>query len=173
MKVILVTGVSGVGKSALSLKLSEKGYTAYDAEEIEELFRMFDKNTGEEMLAWDNDDPEVVKRMNWVCDVQKLKAHIANQKSDFIFYCGASSNNTEIIPLFDTVVLLTADEQILRERLSSRTSNNFGKVKEVQDMVIGWKNWFENETVDRGAITIDTNKNVDQVADEVIEKTSK
>jgi len=33
MKSVFVTGVSGIGKSTLSLRLQEKGLTAYDMEE--------------------------------------------------------------------------------------------------------------------------------------------
>ena len=59
-------------------------------EEIAGLFSMFDMETGEEMFEWDNTDIEVVKKMNWVCDAERLNAHLAREEADVVFYCGAT-----------------------------------------------------------------------------------
>lgn len=42
-KSILITGVSGVGKTSISQKLNEMGYRAYDMDSEPELFSMVDK----------------------------------------------------------------------------------------------------------------------------------
>src|SRR5688500_8663140 len=172
MKSVFVTGVSGIGKSTLSLRLQEKGLTAYDMEEIDGLFTMFDKETGEKMSEWDNTDIELVKRMNWVCDAVKLEAHVRQQRGDVVFYCGASGNVAEIAPLFDQLVLLTADEGNIRHRLSTRTSNDFGRVREAQDLVLEDKDRYERDLQTRGAIVVDANEDLDRVVAEVIERTA-
>lgn len=127
MRSVFVTGVSVTGKSALSLTLVERGHTAYDMEEIDGLFSMFDNETGAEMVEWDNSDIEVIKKMNWLCDPERLRAHLGQQEADVVFYCGAASNVAEIAPLFEQIVLLSADEETTRHTLSTRTSNDSEK----------------------------------------------
>lgn len=170
MKKILITGVSGTGKSALSEKLADMGYVAYDTEEIEGLYKMVNKETGEEITDWDNSDSSAVEKRDWICDTKMLEKLIAKEKEDIVFYCGAASNIDEVIPLFDKVILLTASERIIRKRLFSRVSNDFGNVKEIQDLIIGWKDWWENELKEKGAIIVNAEKDLNKVATEVIKK---
>jgi broad-specificity NMP kinase len=47
---ILVTGISGSGKSAICSELKKQGYTAYDIEEMHGLFNMINKKTGK--IIW-------------------------------------------------------------------------------------------------------------------------
>ena len=118
-------------------------------------------------------DPEVINKVDWICDTQKLKSHIEQQKSEIVFYCGASSHTEKMIPLFDALILLTAKESVIRQRLSTRTSNDFGKAKEIQDMVVEWQEGYEKMGKKYGAIVVDTNNELERVAAEVIEKISK
>ncbi len=46
-KSIFVTGVPGSGKSAVCEELKKLGYRAYDIEEMQGLFLMINKKTGE------------------------------------------------------------------------------------------------------------------------------
>ena len=171
MKSVFVTGLSGVGKSTLSLGLQDRGYAAYDIEEMG-FFSMYNIETGEELLEWDNADIELVKKMNWVCDAERLRAHIRQQHADVVFYCGAASNVAEIAPLFDQIVLLTADEATIRYRLSTRTNNDFGRVREAQDLVLEGQDIYERSLREIGAVVVDANAALDHVADEVIRKTA-
>ena len=93
-KSILIIGVSGTGKSSVSGMLKELVYAACDLEEVEGLYTMFDKTTGAPMTeaVWDNHNPEIVKRMKWMCDTQKLAALLDSEKSDLAFYAGSAEN---------------------------------------------------------------------------------
>jgi broad-specificity NMP kinase len=167
-KSILVTGVSGAGKTSLSKKLRDRGYVAHDLDDINGLFCMIDKNTKQPFINYDNDNLQKVKEMDWVCGVDKLKSIIANEIDKVVFYCGNASNLDEIIPLFDAVVLLKANSEVTRQRLSSRVSNDFGRTKEVQDWLINGKELWENEVEKVGAIVIDANQSLDAVTSNVI-----
>ena len=68
-KSILVTGVSGTGKSSLSKKLNDLGYKACDMDSYAGLFLMVDKQTKKPVENHDNADLEKVKAMDWICDV--------------------------------------------------------------------------------------------------------
>lgn len=169
-KSVLIIGVSGTGKSSVSEMLRELGYASYDLEEVEGLYTMFDKATGKPMTpeVWDNNNPKIVERMKWMCDIQKLASLIESQKGDLAFYAGSAENTLEMMRLFSKVLVLNAREATIRKRLSTRTSNDFARVEAVQDMVIGWKTWFENEAVEHGGILVDSDQSLREVAESIL-----
>lgn len=167
-KSVLVIGVSGSGKSSLSQKLREMGYSAYDADSMDRLFSMRDRNTMKPIVDYDNGDIEKVKNMRWICNVDRLKQILVNETNALAFYCGTASNLDEIFPLFDIVILLKASPDIIRHRLSSRTTSDFAKKAEIQDHILTYKDWWEDEVVKKGAVVIDANRDLNAVASEVV-----
>ena len=72
-KSILITGVSGSGKSAVCAELKKLHYNAYDIEEVPGLFKMVDKKTGKVVEDQNNENVESVKQRAWICDKNKLQ----------------------------------------------------------------------------------------------------
>lgn len=168
-KKILITGVSGTGKSTICRKLSSLGYETYDIENINGMFEMFHKGTKKVFEDYDNSNPEHVKNSEWLCNVKKLEDLIKSQKFEIAFYCGIASNMKEILSFFDKVVVLQPDSNVLNERLTTREgTNDIGNTQEGRDVVLGWKDWWENEMYKKGAIFINANKSPEIIADEVI-----
>jgi len=162
-------GMSGTGKSSLSQELQKMGYRAYDMDEIEGLCTMLDTKTKLPPISHNNDDLEKVKNIEWVCNIAKLRNLIETDTSPISFYCGAVSNFEEIVPFFTDLMVLKANPDAIRHRLSNRTTNDFGRTREVQDWLLNSKEEGENALVKKGVIPIDANKNLKQVAQEVIE----
>lgn len=171
-KSILITGISGSGKTEVSSVLREKGYSSYDIDDIPGLFTMFDKRTNQPLINQDNNSLEQVKNMSWVCNVERLQHLMSEEKNDIAFYCGNAENLSEIVPLFDKLILLKANDEAIRHRLSSRTSNDFGKTVEIQDWILNSKENWENNIKKMGAIVIDTNKDINQVVTEILKEAS-
>ena len=167
---ILITGVAGSGKTTISNKLKEMGYTAYDIDRVKGLCRMVHKETGATLEKQDNDNLEEVVKGDWICDADELKKLIANTPDKIAFYCGVNSNMEELIPLFDKLIMLKANEEATRERLTNRTSNDFGRTAEVQDWIMTWKDWWEKEMIEKGAVVIDSNRPLDGIVKEIIER---
>lgn len=165
---ILVTGVSGAGKSTISKKLNEMGYKAYDIDDLPGLFTMVDKKTGKPVMDYDNDNLEKVVGMDWICDKEKLASIIAAEPDRITFYCGAASNVNDLLPLFDLVILLKVSPEAMRQRLTSRTENDSARTKDVQDWIMTWKDEWENGMQERGAVIIDAHGSLDQVAKNII-----
>jgi dephospho-CoA kinase len=101
---VLLTGMSGTGKSALVHELRRRGYAAHDADDG---------------FAEPRDDG----RWGWRADlVADLLAHAPERP---LFFAGCSEEQAELP--FDVRVLLTAPSSVLIERLRTRTSNAYGR----------------------------------------------
>jgi shikimate kinase len=101
---VLLTGMSGTGKSALVHELRRRGYAAHDADE-------------------GFTEPRADGRWGWRADlVADLLAHAP---ADLLFFAGCSEEQATLP--FDYRVLLTAPRSVLVERLRTRTSNAYGR----------------------------------------------
>lgn len=139
MKSILITGVPGTGKTTICHKLKELGYAACDMDKKRNLFIMVDKTTRTPIENHDNTDKEKVKNMDWICDTVLLKSLIDAETSPLAFYCGNASNIDEVLPHFDYVILVKTTSENLKERLTTRTTNDYGKTPEIQEWITSWK----------------------------------
>jgi hypothetical protein len=102
---VLLTGMSGTGKSALVEELRGRGYAAYDAD---------DDGFSE---------PRENGRWGWRADaVEALLAQAP--EGELLFFAGCSEE--QIGMPFDLRVVLTVPEDELLSRLRTRTSNSYG-----------------------------------------------
>lgn len=109
MKRVLVTGMSGVGKSSLLEELAARGYAAVDTD-----YGDFHEVVDGERL-WRRDRVEAV-----------LGTASAGE-ADVLFVQGTVRNQSSYYEWFDHIVLLSAPVEVLIERLSTRTTNPYGK----------------------------------------------
>src|SRR4051812_49027255 len=101
---VLLTGMSGTGKSALVHELRLRGHAAYDADEG---------------FA----EPRADGRWGWRAD---LVAELLTQRPGRLLFFAGCSEEQAALP-FDYRVLLTAPRSVLVERLRTRTSNSYGR----------------------------------------------
>lgn len=172
-KSILITGISGSGKSSVCNELRKRGYKAYDIENMAGLFAMIDKRTGKPTEKYDKDNLNWVKQYDWICDKNKLRKLVRKNAKGIVFYCGTASNFDELLFLFDKIFLLKARINTLRKRLSTRKSHSFGRTSEVQEWIFSWKKWWENYMREKGAIFVDANCNVQEITNDILERSKK
>ena len=109
MKRILLTGMSGTGKSSVVAELTSRGYKAVDTDD-----------------GFCDVQPD--GRQLWREDaIQQL---LATEDAEVLFLAGCEENQGTFHPQFDHIVLLSAPLETLVERLAARSDNQYGKSPE-------------------------------------------
>jgi len=172
-KKYLITGIAGSGKSSVCKQFISLGYEAYGIEDIDGMFAMYRKGTKEIFEDFDNADPEKIKKSEWLCDISKLKKLLSQQKNTIAFYCGVASNMDDVISLFDKVILLKTNPNELYRRLSTREgTENMGNTEESRQTVLGWKDWWENEMIEKGALPLSADGSLDEIVEAIMDEVS-
>ncbi|HSX06645.1 MAG TPA: AAA family ATPase [Candidatus Saccharimonadia bacterium] len=168
-KAVFVTAVSGSGKTTVCKALAELGYEAYDIESIPGLFSLVDEDTGQ-IISKEIGDLKEGLNADWVCDIQKLKTIIINQKAEIAFYCGGTSRTEELMVAFDCTIVLQVSDETTRARLATRGAGEFGSTETVRDWVISWKHRVESDWLSAGGISVNAEPEPSAVAQNIIDR---
>ena len=106
MKRVLLTGMSGTGKSSVVRELAARGYKAVDTDD-----------------GWSEPLPD--GRQRWREDA--IGRLLDTEDADVLFLAGCEQNQAQFHPRFDHIVLLSAPVETLLERVATRTGNPYGK----------------------------------------------
>ena len=150
MAIVLVTGMSGTGKSTALVELARRGYRVVDTDY---------GGWSEEVPASDEREWEELWREDRIDEL--LDEH----HDGVLFVSGCVSNQGKFYPRFDAVVLLSAPADLILERIAARESNDFGKTAAERDLIL--KDLSTVEPLLRAGATaeIDTHAPLDEVVD--------
>jgi adenylate kinase family enzyme len=118
VKRVLITGMSGTGKSTVAAALAARGHRAVDADEPE---------YSEVVPVPESELTGLGPGTDWVWREDRIGALLADESDGVLFVSGCSPNQGTFYGRFDHVVLLTAPAAVIAERLTTRTGNSFGK----------------------------------------------
>lgn len=142
--VVLVTGMSGVGKSTALAELARRGYATVDTDDgpFIELIE------GEPLWR----EPLIEGLLN-------------RPRERPLFVQGTVANQGRFYDRFDAVVLLTAPTVVVLDRIARRTNNPFGKIDEERSRILA--DIAEVEPLLRQSATheIDTARPLSEVVD--------
>ncbi|MFD0888363.1 AAA family ATPase [Streptosporangium algeriense] len=117
---ILVTGMSGTGKSTALEMLAARGH------------RTVDTDTD----RWSHWVTLPDGSADWVWREPVIDDLLAGHRAGALFVAGCKSNQGRFYPRFDHVVLLSAPAEIMLARIATRTNNPFGKRPEEREAVL-------------------------------------
>jgi adenylate kinase family enzyme len=160
-KSVLITAVSGTGKSSVCKALHAMRYDATDIESIDGLYELVNEKTGEVMPG---NLEQISEGVDWNCNKQRLEKLVASQTSELTFYCGGMSNTFDIWDVFDLVIMLTISDEATIKRLSTRQSGEFGSTTVNRGWVLSWKHKFEKRLLDAGAVPVSAEDTPQEVA---------
>lgn len=168
MKRVLLTGMSGTGKSTLIDALAARGYRAVDADtdEWSEWVRVAGGADPFDVTA----DPDSIWRTHdWMWREDRIHRLLSTEDTDLLFVSGTAPNQGTFHARFDHIVLLTAPAGVLVERLSTRTNNQYGKRPDELARVLHHLRTVEPLLRRAASLEVDTSAPLDRVMETILD----
>jgi shikimate kinase len=160
MKRILITGMSGTGKSAVIQELASRGYLAHDLDTPE---------WSEWIDAAPSDGLTPVQGKDWVWRENRVRDLLSGSQEGTLFISGCAENMGRLFPLIDCIILLSAPVETIVERLATRSPRGYGHVAEQRRKVVDLISTVEPLLRKSADQEIDTRKPVRATVDEILQ----
>jgi dephospho-CoA kinase len=122
MSRVLVTGISGAGKSAALAELGRRGYRVVDTDDP----------------GWSEwvDSSEWDGRGEWIWAEERVAQLLDAEDERPLFVAGCASNQARFYDRFDAVVLLSAPVDVVLDGIGRRTTNDYGKTRAEREYIL-------------------------------------
>jgi hypothetical protein len=169
---VLVTGISGSGKSAVRVELQQRGHDAHDMD-LDGNAAWVHRASGALASLSDVADPSIrsspwLEEHEWRLVPSRVEELARRAADHTAFLCGLASNQDDVSYLFSRVICLAVDEETLRTRLASRTGNDFGKSEHELAAVLVWREPVQDGYRRSGAVMVDATLPLAEVVDAVV-----
>ena len=149
VKRILLTGMSGTGKSTVISELAARGYRAVDMDEP----------------GWSEYGPDG----DWIWREDRVQELLSSlEDGEALFLSGCAVNQVKFYPQFDEIVLFSAPSDVLVDRLTTRTNNPYGKHPDELDETLGYLETVEPLLRKSAGHEINTTAPLDEVVAAVL-----
>jgi shikimate kinase len=115
MRRILVTGMSGTGKSSALAELGRRGFEVVDTDEPS-------------WKEWRDD--------GWIWREDRMAELLGADGERTLYVSGCVSNQGRFYDRFDAVVLLSAPAEVIIDRIETRTTNRYGKTGSERRLIL-------------------------------------
>ncbi len=170
MPLILITGTSTAGKSAIAKELTKQGYEAYDTEH-DGISAWYNRETGERAAEFGEMPERTEEWLNlheWLISIDWVD-EIAEKAADKpIFLCGGSSNEAEVRAKCQKVIWLKTDEKTIRKRVLNPRDHDYGTKPHELAAAIEDNRKKEAEYQELGAIIVDATRSIEDVVSTIL-----
>jgi dephospho-CoA kinase len=154
MTKVLVTGMSGTGKSLALAELGRRGYRVVNTDDP----------------GWTEwvESLEEVGGGEWLWVEDRMTELLRSDKGRTLFVSGCVRNQVKFYNRFDAVVLLSASAEVILDRIARRTTNPYGKTPAERELIL--HHLATVEPLLRAACTheLDASRPLDQVVADLI-----
>jgi shikimate kinase len=159
MKRVLITGMSGTGKSAVIGELAARGYEAHD----------LDTSKWSQWIDVDPSDSQTPARgKDWVWQEDRVRALLLRPRSMPLFVSGCAENMGHLLHLIDEIVLLSAPVVTVMARLAARPGGRYGSGEDDRRKVRELMATIEPRLRELASHEIDTQRSTAATVDAVI-----
>jgi broad-specificity NMP kinase len=148
--VVLVTGMSGTGKSTVLVELARRGH------------RVVDTDYGgwtEDVPSFDAPGSERLWREDRIDDL------LTEHDDGALFVSGCVANQVKFYARFDAIVLLSAPADVIPGRVATRNTNDYGKTAAQRELIAHHLTTVEPVLRAGATAEIDTRAPIDEVVD--------
>jgi shikimate kinase len=158
VKRVLLTGMSGTGKSTVIRELTARDYKAIDA----------DADGWSEWVEVDGNPTGAKEGKDWMWREDRIHELLATEDAGVLFVSGCAENMAKFFPQFDHIVLLSALPDVIVERLATRTNNPYGRRPEEVAQVLSNLQTVEPRLRSVAGHEVDASAPLDEVVAEVL-----
>jgi dephospho-CoA kinase len=154
MRRVLVTGMSGTGKSSALAELGRRGFRVVETD----------------LPGWSEwiDDEADPDGGGWFWREDRIAELLATEDERSLYVSGTVSNQGKFYDRFDAIVLLSAPAEVILDRIGSRTTNKYGKSQVERDLIVSQLDWVEPRLRATCTHEIDASRSLDEVVGELI-----
>jgi dephospho-CoA kinase len=125
MSRVMVTGMSGTGKSSALAELGRRGYRVVDTDD-----------PGWREYREDAEPLDELHRGEWLWVEEKIAALLDSVDDRPLVVAGCVRNQPTFYDRFDAIVLLSAPPEVILDRVARRTTNDYGKTPLERAMIL-------------------------------------
>ena len=125
MSRVLVTGMSGTGKSSALTELGRRGYRVVDTD-----------HPGLREYREYAEPSDELHRGEWLWVEDRIAGVLSSDTGRSLFVAGCVRNQSAFYDRFDAVVLLSAPADVILDRVARRTTNTYGKTPLERAMIL-------------------------------------
>ena len=149
MTTVLVTGMSGTGKSTVLLELARRGHRVVDTDSDE----------------WSQWVVDATGAPDWVWREDRIARLLATHADGVLYVAGCRTNQGRFYAQLDAVAVLVAPAAVLLDRIARRTTNDYGKSAAQREKVLRDLSDVEPRLVASATAVVDATLSLEAVAD--------
>ena len=151
MPKVLVTGMSGTGKSTALQILGQRGHHIVDTDTDE----------------WSHWVSSPAGSPDWIWREEAIIRLLASHDHGHLFVAGCKTNQGKFYRQFDHIALLSAPASVLLARIGARDSNPYGKRPEERALILQYLAEIEPRLRATATIEIDASAPISQVVQQL------